>query len=191
MSTPPELANLVDALAAIHKLFARYEQRGMVIGGVAVSLLSQPRYTGDVDAVILGSTAELPQLFAAASHVGFAPRIADPQTFARRSRVLLLRHDETGVPVDISLGLLPFEVEAVERSQLHQLGKLQVRLPTPEDLIILKAVAHRPQDLLDIQALAHAHPDLDRERIKRWVSEFAQLLETAELWEDIKKWIDQ
>ena len=120
MSTPPELANLVDALAAIDKLFTRYEQQGMVIGGVAVSLLSQPRYTGDIDAVILGSIAELPQLFAAASQAGFAPRIMDPQAFARRSRVLLLRHDQTGVPVDISLGLLPFEVEAVERSRLNQ-----------------------------------------------------------------------
>ena len=33
MSTPPELANLVDALAAIHKLFARYEQMKQMLKG--------------------------------------------------------------------------------------------------------------------------------------------------------------
>jgi hypothetical protein len=38
----------------------------------------------------------------------------------------------------------------VERSKLYQIGPLALRLPTPEDLIILKAVAHRPKDLLDI-----------------------------------------
>ena len=48
----------------------------------------------------------------------------------------------------LALGLLPFEVEAVERSEAHQAGALRVRLPTPEDLIILKAVAHRPKDML-------------------------------------------
>lgn len=62
-----------------------------------------------------------------------------------------MRHEESGVDVDISLGL-PFEVEAVERSSEHQVGTLTTRLPTPElILIILKAVAHRPKDMLDIE----------------------------------------
>jgi hypothetical protein len=60
-----------------------------------------------------------------------------------------------------------------------------IRLPTPEDLIIFKAVAHRPKDLLDIQAIIESHPGLDRERIKAWVTEFSRILEMPELWADI------
>jgi predicted nucleotidyltransferase len=62
--------------------------------------------------------------------------------------------------------MLPFEVEMVARSTVVDLGSVQVRLPTPEDLIIMKALANRPKDLADIQAVAASHPDLDQARIR-------------------------
>lgn len=61
------------------------------------------------------------------------------------------------------------------------------QLPTPEDLIILKAVAHRPQDLIDIRAIALSHSDLDKERIRAWVEEFGLALELPDLWETISQ----
>jgi hypothetical protein len=184
-----EIASLLPSLAALKRLLAHFNDRGMVIGGVAASLLGKPRLTADVDAVILLSIEELPRLIEAATKVGFIPRLSDAEEFARRHRVLLLRHQQSGIDVDISLGILPFEVEAVERSIVRKVGRLAIRLPTPEDLIIFKAVAHRPQDLLDIQAIINAHPKLDRERIKHWVQEFAQVLEMPELWNDIADWL--
>ena len=77
----------------------------------------------------------------------------------------------------------------MERSVVYQVGPLNIRLPTPEDLIIFKAVAHRPKDLLDIQAIITSHPNLDRERIKYWVGEFVKVLEMPELWNDIAIWL--
>ncbi|MDZ4159533.1 MAG: hypothetical protein U1B80_07065, partial [Anaerolineaceae bacterium] len=62
-----------------------------------------------------------------------------------------------------------------------------VRLPTPEDLIILKAVAHRPIDMLDIQGIVESNPDLDRQRIEYWVRQFSQALDNPQLWEDIAR----
>jgi hypothetical protein len=184
-----EVAPLLSPLASLQRLLARFDDRGMVIGGVAASLLGKPRLTADVDVVIILSLEDLPQLIAAAEEEGLTARIAGTEAFARRHRVLLLRHQESGINVDISLGILPFEVEAVERSLVYQVGSLVIRLPTPEDLIIFKAVAHRPKDLLDIQAVIESHPDVDRERIKYWVREFAQALEMPELWDDIATWL--
>lgn len=80
-----------------------------------------------------------------------------------------------------------FEEEVVARSQVYDLGMLSVRLPTPEDLIIMKAVAHRPKDLIDIQTVIDSHPDLDVDRIKEWVKSFAEILEMSNLWTDIEK----
>ena len=80
-----------------------------------------------------------------------------------------------------------FEEEVVARSQVYDLGMLSVRLPTPEDLIIMKAVAHRPKDLIDIQTVIDSHPDLDVDRIKEWVKSFAEILEMPNLWTDIEK----
>jgi len=184
-----EIASLLPSLAALKRLLTHFNDQGMVIGGVAASLLGKPRLTADVDAVILLAVEELPRLIEAAAKVELIPRLADAEDFARRHRVLLLRHQPSGIDVDISLGILPFEVEAVERSIVRKVGRLAIRLPTPEDLIIFKAVAHRPQDLLDIQAIIKAHPKLDRRRIKHWVQDFAQALEMPELWNDIADWL--
>jgi hypothetical protein len=81
-----------------------------------------------------------------------------------------------------------FEEEMVERSVLHEFDNaLQIRLPTPEDLIIMKAIAHRPKDYEDIRTLVIKYQDLDYERIKRWVTDFAEVLETPHLWTDLRK----
>lgn len=185
----PDLLLLVPALESVQRLIGRLGEQGIIIGGVAVSLLGRPRLTADVDAMVLVDTDELPHLLTIVEQEGLSPRISDAADFARRYRVLLLQHQESGVNVDISLGLLPFEVEAVERSQVHQIGALTLRIPTPEDLIVFKAVAHRPKDLLDIQSIVESCPDLDNRYIADRVREFAQLLEMPELWDDIAPWL--
>lgn len=184
-----DVASLVAPLQALQRLLARFDDQGIVIGGVAASLLGKPRLTVDIDAVMLLSIDDLPRLIDAATQEGFAPRIPEAEAFAREHRVLLLRHQESGIALDISLGILPFEQEAVQRSTLHDTGTFAIRLPTPEDLIILKAVAHRPKDLLDIQALIETNPDLDRERIQYWVCQFAEALDMPDLWTDIASWL--
>jgi hypothetical protein len=75
----------------------------------------------------------------------------------------------------------------VERGQYVAIGKLIVRLPTPEDLIIMKAMAHRSKDLADIQAIAVSHPNLDLGRIRFWVEQFGEALDLPGLWDEIAK----
>lgn len=115
----------------------------------------------------------------------FITRYPNTKEFARASRIVALQHQPSGVQVDISLGALPFEAEAIQRSQIVKVGDLSLRIPTVEDLIILKAVAHRPTDMLDIENLIDFHPDLDTKHIEFWVKEFALILETPELWTDL------
>lgn len=181
------LEPLAAPLAAVQRLIEQLDNRGVVIGGVAASLLGRPRLTADADALVLLSIDGIPRLLELAEVEGLQPRIASVVEFARRNRVVLLRHGASGIDVDISLGLLPFEVETVERSQEHRAGSLVVRLPTPEDLIILKAVAHRPKDMLDIEAVIAAQERLDTARVRFWVQQFADLLELPELWTDLEK----
>lgn len=178
---------IVAALSAVQRVLAHFANQGLIIGGVAVSLLSTPRFTADVDAVVLLTSNDIQELLHIAKEHGLKPRIEHVDEFAKQSRVLLLRHEQSGVNVDISLGALPFEVEAVERGIFYQADHLNVRLPTPEDLIILKAVAHRTKDLADIEALVAAYPKLDWDRIQYWVVQFAEVLEMPEIWYNIAK----
>ena len=175
---PPEnITPLLAPLQALQNILSQFNNQGVIIGGIAASLLGTPRYTVDLDAVVLLSIKDIPALLQVAAEQGIEPRIAGAEAFARKNRVVLLRHVSSGTDIDISLGILPFEVELVERSSAVEVGPIQLRLPTPEDLIILKAVAHRPKDLADIQAVAASHPNLDKERIRFWVEQFGEILD--------------
>lgn len=179
---PQGLTPFLAPLQAFQELLSIAGSRGVIVGGIAASLSGIPRYTVDVDAVILLSVDDLPKLVEQASAVGLNHRISDPISFATRTRVLLLRHTDSKIDVDVSLGALPFEFEMVDRSRVVEVGHLALRIPTPEDLIIMKAVAQRPKDLEDIRAIAEINPDLDHARIRFWVEQFGEILEQPDLW---------
>ena len=189
-SDPPEPESITPFLAphqALQNLLVAFDNQGVIVGGIAASLLGTPRLTVDLDAVFLLGFDDLPRLLAEAAKQGIEPRIAEPIAFAKRSRVLLLRHMVSKIDIDLSLGILPFEVEMVERSKVVDVGVIRLRLPTPEDLIIMKAIARRPKDLLDIQAIAASHPTLDKKRIQYWVEQFGEALDLPDLWKNISR----
>lgn len=159
---------------------------GLVIGGVAASLLGRPRLTQDVDVVVLLEEKRWEEFLKAGARFGFVPRIKDAFRFARRARVFLLNHKQSGVDVDIALAALPFEEETIRRAKWINVGGISLPLPTPEDLIIMKAVAHRPRDLADIESLLDAHPKLDLRRVRRWVREFSAALEMPDILKDLE-----
>ena len=53
MSSTQRVEPFSAPVAAVQRLLARFGDRGMIIGGIAASLLGRPRLTADVDAVIL------------------------------------------------------------------------------------------------------------------------------------------
>jgi len=172
-------------IEAIQRLFAKFDNRGVIIGGIAVGFLGRPRLTEDVDAMFLLSTQDIPKFLEAAKNENIEPRIPNADGFARKNRVLLLQHIPTETKIDISLGILPFEEEVIERGIVQSTSTLSIRLPTPEDLIIMKAIAHRPKDLEDIRTIVDKNPKLDISRIEKWVGQFAEILEMPSLWDDI------
>ena len=111
MKLPSGIDPLLEPLQALHNVLMRFNQRGVVIGGIAVGLIGKPRYTEDLDAMFLLSTEELPMLLDVAAKEGIQPRIKDAIEFAQNSRVVLLKHVVSETPIDISLGILPFEEE--------------------------------------------------------------------------------
>jgi len=77
-------------------------------------------------------------------------RDARARDFALKCRVLKLRAPG-GVPIDVSLGALPFEVEVLERAVRWRLSPtVELVVCSPEDLLIYKLIAGRPRDLLDV-----------------------------------------
>jgi hypothetical protein len=185
------LAPLLSALGDLATWLQTGPYRGIVIGGVAASLLGRPRITRDVDALVLIDESRWPEFIAAGARFGFVPRVPDFLAFARKGRVLLFRHEPSQIETDISLGALPFEEEAVARAQSHEVRGIALPLPSPEDLVIMKTIAHRPRDLGDIVGIVDAHPKLDWRRVRRWVRDFAAAMEMPELPRELEKLFPQ
>jgi hypothetical protein len=56
-----------------------------------------------------------------------------------------------------------------------------------EDLLVMKAVAHRPQDMLDIAALLDSHPEVKLASVRRWVREFAAATSMSAILDDFER----
>lgn len=178
--------SLLAPLADLWKWLDAIPAQAVLVGGVAVSLLGRPRFTHDIDALVSLAENEWEAALAAAPTHGIVARIDNPLEFARRTHVLLLRHSASAIDIDVILGGLPFEHSAVEHGGAHTIGGVSIRLPRIEDLLIMKAVAHRPQDLQDIEALLDAHPDTDVTKARQWVREFAAATSMSELIDDFE-----
>lgn len=187
MTEAGDLRSLAEALADLMRWITEEDIHGVVIGGVAASLLGRPRLTADIDAIVLGDEMGWEAVIESARRFGIAPRIDDPLEFAGRTRVLLLRHLPSSVDVDVSLGALPFEREVVARASMIEAGDIQVRVPAIEDLVIMKALARRPRDWGDIEGLIDARPEMDFDRIRHWLREFGSILEMPEIQDDFEQ----
>lgn len=127
------------------------------IGGLAVLRWGDPRLTRDVDVTIVtGFGDEEPVITALTDR--FPQRIEDAAAFARENRVLLVQADS--VPIDVSLGALPFEQRVTERASPFEIGPDEaLRTCSAEDLIVLKAFAGRDRDWADIEGVALRQAD--------------------------------
>jgi len=176
---------LIDPLEILCRLLDKGSWKGMVIGGIAASILGIPRFTRDIDALVWLDEKEIDSFLEEAKLLGIEPRISNVKEFSKKNKVFLLKYKN--ISLDISLGILPFEKKAISKSKKITVEDITIPLPTPEDLIIFKAVAHRPQDIMDIEGIIKSWPNLNKRYILRYLKEFASVLDMSEIYEDIKR----
>lgn len=179
---------LTRAVAALRDALSSIDGSFMLIGGLAVILRGFPRHTDDIDVTVLGAHASAKQLAQMLSAAGFEPRIDDVVAFAEQNQVLLFRHTETGIDVDVSLAWLFFEEEAVAAAESIDVHGVQLPVARAEDLIIYKAVAWRARDQRDIRELVALHRDeIDFERLRAVVGQFALAIEEPERLDEFER----
>jgi hypothetical protein len=168
---------LFVAAADIQAFCAGRGWKCCVIGGLAVQRWGEPRQTRDVDLTLLtglgGEEHFIDPLLAA-----YAPRLPDARQLALDRRVLLVE-TASGIPLDISLGGLPYEARVVERSTAWEVEPgVTLTTCSAEDLLVLKAFASRAQDWLDVEGvIVRQGQRLDRQRA---LAELRPLLELKE-----------
>ena len=144
------MKDLIDVAAELQTFCEERQWHFCFIGGLVVQAHAEARLTTDTDMTLLtGFGTEEP--FIDALLTKYRPRRADAKQFALVNRVLLL-YAPNGSGIDIAMGALPFEESAIRRASYVKYAEgIQLRICSPEDLIVMKAFASREQDWMDVR----------------------------------------
>lgn len=168
---------IIEQASALDRFIEANGWKGCIIGGVATLRWGEVRFTRDVDATVFTGFQD-EERYVRVILTAFAPRIAEAAAFALANRVVLAVGAQ-GVPMDISLGALPFEEEMIARATRAEMAPgLFVRTLAAEDLIVTKAFAARPHDWADVAGIV-----LRQGNALDWPSIFDRLRPLAELKE--------
>ena len=144
---------LFEAAFELQNFLVQRGWRFCLIGGIALLRWGEPRFTRDVDVMLLTGFGREDEFIAPLLSSGYRGRIPDAAEFARRNRVLLLDSPH-GIPLDMALASLPFEALVVERASPFEFeAGCSLMTCSPEDLIVLKLFAFRPRDLPDVETI--------------------------------------
>lgn len=133
-----------------------------LVGGLAASLRGRTRVTEDADFVVVCSVDRALELAESLDGQPFELLFPEFEQVIRRSFILPLRHRETGIVVDLAIGVSGLEQQVVSRATLVTIGDRQFPVATAEDLILMKMIAGRPQDDQDVRGIVSiAHDSLD------------------------------
>ena len=132
-------------------LIAR-EVRFLVVGGHAVSFHGYPRFTHDIDVVVIPEQTNVEALLAALSDSGFESVALQGSDFLKPTTVVLGRPPDQ---VDIMTFIKGVDLsEAWDRREMGELDGTEVAFISRQDLIANKRAVGRPEDLADIARLS-------------------------------------
>jgi predicted nucleotidyltransferase len=162
----------------------------MIFGGIANSIYGNPRQTFDIDIKItLEPGHKIETFIQQISKIGkIIPK--NPNQFI--SETLVLPIEINKVRIDLVFADLPFEVEAIKRSQTLKYSGLAIRVCTVEDLIIHKAISPRQKDWNDIETLIHLQKNrIDWNYLLKCCETLGNFLNRSEIVRDIKRFRDE
>lgn len=166
-------------LARVARIFTEADVPYAVIGAHAVNAWIEPRFTADVDVTAQVDRDQLRALVAALERAGLSiesehgaalPSGPDFVRFASPDRLLVveIQGAKTALQRDVIRRAIPIAND--------------VRVATPEDLILLKLIANRPKDRADLAGLVRL-PDLDWSYVDRAAREW----DVVELLADLRR----
>ena len=153
-----------DAIGRIAELLAQAGVDYALIGGHAVNVWLEPRFTADVDVTVQASPPAMARLKAVLAAAGYA--VAQEHGGAPPSGPDFVRFVSVDgrVTLEVQCAKTEFQREIVRRAAA---ARDRVRVATPEDLVVMKLIARRAKDRIDLEGLTKL-PALDWDYIERW-----------------------
>jgi hypothetical protein len=145
-------------------------RRCALVGGLAMSIRAEIRFTRDVDLVVtVAEDADAESLVYALRQAGYQPLASVEHESQKRLATMRLR-SRRGIAVDLLFASSGIEPEIVQRAELFVLPDVgAIAVARAEELLAMKILSMTPkrlQDRIDAQSLILFHPDLDLEAVR-------------------------
>lgn len=169
-----DASTLAAAVPRVAKLLTEQGHRHALIGGLAIGVWVEPRATKDIDFIVSAKLDDVDDLLKAARQAGFEVDESEVARLKRSHMTRVWTNDSSGdaVMIDLLLNEHPFYESLLQRSRAQRLDDQEVRVASPEDVLLLKVIASRPQDIADAAAIVETYGDrLDRTYLEQWARE--------------------
>ncbi len=173
-------------IPAVARFLSDRGRRYFAFGGIGVSLWGRPGTTRDLDLVLSLERPRARDVIMELKRLGF--RVTKP--LARKlaeGRIIKLPAGEA--ELDLKLCSTEHDREALERAAAATFAGFELRVASPEDIILYKLQTWRRQDQADIENLLTNRRRLDRAYIVRHLTplERSTGAPMRERWEEIAR----
>lgn len=158
----------------------------LVLGGVAVGILGEPRFTLDLDLDLFVSKSELSPVLEKFKKAGFKFSKKEVLKNVKTFGTFRIYFQET--QIDVILASTELEQSALKRHKVIKLFGIGMNFPSPEDLILFKIVPGRPKDIVDAESvIARNRKKLNVTYLKKWAQQLSDEAENYRILHILKK----
>ncbi len=158
----------------------------LIIGGLAVSVIGEPRMTNDIDIIVSIKKQNIQHILKNAKKCGWTVNIDRELQRIKETGTFRLNSEFFHLDVIIASTLL--EEKAFARAQKIKLGNRIASFPSPEDLILFKIIVGRDKDILDARSIVIRHKNhLDYQYLEKWAQSISDEAEDISIWNRLKK----
>lgn len=182
--------NLIKVFKKIVVFLNKEKVDYIIIGGIAVGIWGEPRATGDVDVDIILDKNEVEEFLDKLKKQGFTVSKKECLKGVKTTGTFQVRIADCHI--DFIIASIELEKEAMRRKRIIKLHGADAKLPTPEDLILLKIIPGRPKDIADAESIAIKNSGkLDRKYLLDWAMRLSDETEDTRIYNEIKRLLKQ
>ena len=161
-----------------------------LLGGIAVSIYSEPRMTRDIDINIALNMEDTAEFLKKARKYGFRPIPPNINKFVKETAVIPMKFSKRGTigRFDFIIAQNPIEFAGIQRARFKKIYGVKLKIVTAEDLLLHKLLSDRPIDREDaLGILLRQGKKLDMRYINTWLKKIAKSSSALHLLKEFKE----
>lgn len=176
---------IIDLLEKLTKLLKKYKIPYAVMGGIALQAWGRERATKDIDITISLSEIKETEFLQTLKRSGL--KIIKPSKRIENFKLIEAHFTppELGLPIEVDffIAQTEYQMQVLKRAvSINVLGR-QIKLVSPEDLIISKLLSNRPLDRSDVQNIVSEQRGLlDKEYLFSWARKLGVIRRLESIW---------